>query len=240
MTNIDDQNKMAPKDFELTLDPKSNFFIKINEKGLIEYVDQDFCNVCGYEDHELVGESFLKLLHPTMPKVFFDMLYENPVKKDKFIMVIKIITKDRRYFWMLSEYITKTNNFGEIITQYNRSTAVSSYIVQQLTPLYTILSKIEAKTGNTTVSRQYIIGYLEAQITTYHEFAEKLMNSVPKTVDDDYFGNNRANISVFNNREAHFNQNTFNPFYAQVKSDNQNTTPPKKSLFQRFFGPQKK
>jgi hypothetical protein len=236
MTSDVEQNDFAPKEFELTINPEANFFIKINENALIEYVDPEFCNVSGYEAHELIGETFHKLLHPSMPKVFFDMIHDDPIKKDRFIMIIKIITKDRRFFWMLSEYITKTNNFGEIINQYSQSTAVSSYIVQQITPLYSILSKIEKKTGNTVVSRKYIMGYLEEQITTYHEFAENLINSAPIINRQDFFGDNPANIAIFNNRVSHFSQNTFNPFNTQTKPDIPTVLPNKKTLIERIFG----
>lgn len=231
----------AYKESEIHLDPQSNFFIKIDNKGLIEYVDPSFCDVTGYDETELVGESFQKLLHPTMPLVFFDMLYEHPYLKDKFILVIKIITKHKRYFWMLSEYITRTNNFGEVINQYNHGTAVSDYVVQQIIPLYSVLSKIEARTGNTIVSRRYITGYFEEQITTYHDFAQKLINSMPKNEQDDFFGNNKLSVNIFQNREAHFNSNPINPFYANYKNSMENTPPPpaKKSVFQLFFGNKK-
>lgn len=224
------------RDVEITLDPLSNFFIKLDQNNLIEYADLDFCNVIGYYEHELIGESFHKILHPTMPRVFFDMLYENPLNREKFLMVIKLLAKDGRFFWVLSEYITKTNNFGEIINQYNRSTAVSSYVVQQIEPLYKILSRIEAKTDNTVVSRRYITGFLEEQITTYHDFAHKLFSNIPNTIrDQDFFGNNTTSLKIFNNREAHFNQNNFNPFLENPKKEAEEVQPPPKRGFLSFL-----
>ncbi len=237
MLNFEYNNPITPRDFEIEINPNSHFYIKINSVGRIEYVNQDFCNVSGYNDYELIDESIDLLWHPDMPKVIFEILSENLAKKEKIRLVVKFISKDGRYFWLTCDFETKTNEYGEIVGHYNHSTFVYKHIVQQLGPLYHILSKIEAKSGNTKISKRYLVGYLEERNLSYNKYIDILFKTIPEYEKNNPYYQNQPIKSSTLGQEFHPNANPSNPFHHHPPElAPQEKSVERKSLFQRIFG----
>lgn len=234
MSYFNTNNHIIPRDFEVEINPNSNFYIKFNSAGHIEYVNQDFCNISGYNDYEIIDASIDILVHPDMPKIFYEILNEHLAKKEKHRLISKFIAKDGRYFWLISNFETKTNDYGEIIGHYNHCKFVPKQIVHHLSPLYNILNKIEVKTGNTKVAKRYLIGYLEELRITHDKFIENLCeNANEYKINDPYQEPNSK--GVFQNNYSNYNNP--NTFYKKPTEQLPEESPIKKrSLFQRIFG----
>ena len=172
--------KQTPLDKEISINPSAVFNWKINPELLLDYANHYFCEVSGYEEYELIGESIEKLRHPDMPKVVLDVLYERFMKKENMRLISKVLAKDGRYFWLMVDFETKVNENGVAVAHYGISKLASQYAVHKIATLYKILTKIEEKTGNTEASRRYLIGFLEERNVNYNKYLEELSVSHPE------------------------------------------------------------
>lgn len=74
--------KPEPINKEVAWDKTKVIMSKTDSLGVIEYANETFIEVSGYEEHELVGQPHNIVRHPDMPKVVFKILWEN-LKKVK-------------------------------------------------------------------------------------------------------------------------------------------------------------
>jgi len=216
---------------EINLNPSAVFNCKISPKGLIEYANHHFCNITGYEEYELIGEPMDALHHADMPKVFFQIIFERLQKKESIRVFGKFKTKDKRFFWLMVDFKTKTDDKGVSVAHYASSKPAPRYAVHKIEVLYKILSKIEEKTGETKDSRRYLVGFLEERKLNYNQFVEELSISHPEYeqpfVEEKKLMQNVAS-SAFK-EERQINQDNFR-FRREIN------TPKKKSLLKKLFG----
>lgn len=234
MNNYESKQPITPRDFEIEINSNSNFYIKLNEKRSIDYINSEFCNVSGYNDYELIDEQFVGLWHPEMPYVLHEILFESLNRREKLNIIVKMLAKDGRYFWVFATLDGKLNDYGEIIGYYIHCKPVSKYAVQQLVPLYHILKKIEEKSNNTHVSRRYIIGFLEEQKTNLNNYITNLCKTYPIVDQMLPYDNAQKGHYYQPNQQQHPLYGSPAPYNPNV---NQEVKPEvKKSLFQRIFG----
>jgi len=169
-----------PVDREISVNPSTNLLCKINAEGIIEYVNHAFSEISGYDEFEIIGESMDVLRHPDMPDLIYEILKERLEKKEPIQLLNKMLAKDGRYFWLLSNFETKVDDNEKIIAHFSHSVAAPSYTVHKINSLYKILSKIESRTGGTEVSKRYLIGFLEERNLSYNQFVEELSINQPE------------------------------------------------------------
>ena len=173
-------NNQEVSDREIRISPSAVFNCKISPEGLIDYANHQFCEISGYEEYELIGESMELLRHPEMPEIFFHVLLDRLQKKEPMRLFAKFLAKDKRYFWLMIDFETKVDNEGGIIAHYSNSRAASQYAVHKIDSLHKILTKIEQKTGNTESSKRYLIGFLEERNMNYNQYIEELSIDHPE------------------------------------------------------------
>ena len=54
---------------EYTLSELSFLVSETDEKGIITFANEDFCEIAGYRRDELIGQNHNIVRHPDMPKV---------------------------------------------------------------------------------------------------------------------------------------------------------------------------
>ena len=69
-------------------------------KGIITYANHIFCEISGYDDHELIGKPHSIVRHPDMPKAVFKELWESLEKTGKWEGYVKNLRKDNGYYWV--------------------------------------------------------------------------------------------------------------------------------------------
>ncbi len=69
-------------------------------KGIITYANHIFCEISGYDDHELIGKPHNIVRHPDMPKAVFKELWESLEKTGKWEGYVKNLRKDNGYYWV--------------------------------------------------------------------------------------------------------------------------------------------
>ncbi len=165
----------TPLDREIKLDPSQVIMSKTDSRGVIEYANDYFMEICGYEEYELMGQPHSIIRHPDMPKVIFKVLWERLNKGENIHALVKNLAKDGRYYWVLTNFETKYDDEGNIVSHYARRKAAPSNVIYQIEKLYKTLRAIEKKQNPETAER-YFTGLLEEKGQTYDEFILDLLN----------------------------------------------------------------
>ena len=154
---------------EIKLDPSKTIMSKTDKKGIIEYANEYFMEISGYEEYELMGKPHNIIRHPDMPKVIFKELWVRLKKGENIHALVKNLTKNGDYYWVLTNFETKYDKEGEIISHYSRRKAAPGNAVYQIEKLYKTLLAIE-KTQSVAVAEKYFVGMLEEKNMSYDEF----------------------------------------------------------------------
>ena len=159
--------KPATIDKEVSWDKTKTIMSKTDLYGTIEFVNEVFVDVSGYEDYELIAKQHNIIRHPDMPQIIFKVLWDNIKLGNQFHGIIKNLAKSGRYYWVISdfEYIRDEN---ENVTKYiaRLRSAPQDIITNHIEPLYRKLLQIEQVSG-VDVSEKYLIGFLEESGVSY-------------------------------------------------------------------------
>ncbi|PWA10583.1 PAS domain-containing protein [Flavobacterium laiguense] len=164
-----------PIDKEVAWDKTQTIMSKTDLYGTIEYANEVFVDVCGYEDYELMAQPHNIVRHPDMPKVVFKVLWENIQKGNQFHGIVKNLAKSGRYYWVITNFEYSRDENGDIVNYIARRKAVpQDVIAKHIEPLYKKLLQIEQVSG-VGASEKYLIGFLEEQGLSYVDLITKLM-----------------------------------------------------------------
>jgi PAS domain S-box-containing protein len=165
----------VPIDKEVSWDKTQTIMSKTDLYGTIEYANEVFVDVCGYEDYELMAQPHNIVRHPDMPKVVFKVLWENIQKGNQFHGIVKNLAKSGRYYWVITNFEYSRDENGDIVNYIARRKAVpQDVITKHIEPLYKKLLQIEQVSG-VGASEKYLIGFLEEQGLSYVDLITKLM-----------------------------------------------------------------
>ncbi len=185
MTNENSNpNAPTPIDKEVTWDKSQTIVSKSDLFGTIDYANQAFANVSGYEEYELVGKPHSVIRHPDMPKIIYKILWDNLKIEKKFQMFLKNLAKSGEYYWVLSDFEYNKDSDGNVIEYISRRIAVPADVLENdIAPLYRKLLQIEQASG-IKYSEKYLIGYLEEKGLNLDDYILSLMaennkNEVP-------------------------------------------------------------
>lgn len=169
------QNPKTIIDKEVSWDKTQVIMSKTNAFGIIEYANEVFIDVCGYEDYELMGQPHNIIRHPDMPKVIFKVLWENLKSGKNFHAIVKNLAKSGRYYWVITDFEIAKDENGVIVNYFGRRQAVPQEVITlHIEPLYKKLLQIEAASG-VEFSEKYLIGFLEEKKRTYVEYIKELI-----------------------------------------------------------------
>ncbi|MND58696.1 Aerotaxis receptor [compost metagenome] len=179
--------KPEPINKEVAWDKTRVIMSKTDSLGVIEYANETFIEVSGYEEHELVGQPHNIVRHPDMPKVVFKILWENLKKGKNMHAVVKNLSKSGRYYWVITDFEVKYEN-KEIVNYYGRRRAVPQEVINSnIEPLYEKLLQIEQASG-VDASEKYFYGFLEEQGKDYDDYIEEIITAcAPKEEKKGFF-----------------------------------------------------
>lgn len=169
------RNQIIVIDKEVTWDKTQVIMSKTNAFGIIEYANEVFVDVSGYEDYELMGQPHNMIRHPDMPKVIFKVLWENLKAGKNFHAIVKNLAKSGRYYWVVTDFEIAKDENGVIVNYFGRRQAVPQEVISlHIEPLYKKLLQIEAASG-VEFGEKYLIGFLEEKKRTYVEYIKELI-----------------------------------------------------------------
>jgi len=167
----------TPTDNEIILSNKRYIVSKTDPQGLIEYGNDYFVEISGYNESELIGKPHSIVRHPDMPKVVFKMMWDRINRAQNIMAVVKNMAKDGRYYWVVTEFEPKVDPItNDIISHTAFRKAAPRKAVDVMEPIYQKLLEIE-KDGGVEASEKYLRGFLEDQHKTYDEFVDELVGN---------------------------------------------------------------
>jgi PAS domain S-box-containing protein len=187
-------SKPIPNNREILLDPSKIIMSKTNAKGIIEYANDYFMEISGYEQHDLMGEPHNVIRHPDMPKTIFKFLWDTIQKGENIHAIVKNMSKDGKYYWVLTNFEFKYNENNEIVSYYSRRKAAPKEAVIEIEKLYNTLKSIEQK-QNMQVALNYFLGMLEEKKITYHQFIMKILGVTENELNQYFDVPTTSNIS---------------------------------------------
>lgn len=165
----------TPSDREVDWNKNKVLLSKTDTKGTILYANEDFIDVSGYDEFELIGQPHNLIRHPDMPKVIFKFLWDS-IKAGKNIhAIIKNMSKTGRYYWVITDFKIIADSDGEIVGYFGtRKSVPEDIVVKFIEPLYKKLLHIEEASGM-SASEEYLVGFLEERKKTYMEYIDHLI-----------------------------------------------------------------
>ena len=85
---------------ETILDEYAFLVSETDEKGIITFANDAFCNIAGYTVDELIGKPHNVVRHPDMPKVAFKSLWDTVKTGEIWTGFVKNSTKNGGYYWV--------------------------------------------------------------------------------------------------------------------------------------------
>jgi len=209
-----------PIDREIPLDPFQTIMSKTDKKGIIEFANDYFMQICGYKEWELMGQPHNVIRHPDMPKIIFKILWDRLFEGKNIHAVVKNLAKDGSYYWVVTDFQNKYDENGEIIALYSRRKAVPENIKLYFSELYSKLLKIE-EVGGMEAAGIYLNGLLDDAGMTYDEFIL------------DLFGLSEKDLMAYMTAQIDDNQ-----LYGNIKTAEMaiNKTKKKRGFLSKLFG----
>jgi aerotaxis receptor len=87
---------------EIKLDTKAFLVSETDEKGIINFANDEFCKYAGYSIDELIGKPHNIIRHPDMPKAAFKELWETIKSGKKWRGFVKNKSKNGDYYWVFA------------------------------------------------------------------------------------------------------------------------------------------
>jgi PAS domain S-box-containing protein len=145
--------------------------------GDIEFGNDYFFEISGYNRSELIGQPHNIIRHPDMPKVVFKLMWERLKNGQSLFAVVKNLAKDGRYYWVTTSFEIKKHPFdGKVDGYMAYRQAASPQAIAAVAPLYKELLEIE-RTGGMQASEKYFMGFLESQHMTYDEWIDGVIGN---------------------------------------------------------------
>ena len=128
---------------EIILDKTKVIMSKTDAKGLILYANNYFLEISGYNRLDLLGEPHNIIRHPDMPKIIFKVLWDKLHKGESLYAVVKNVTKNGDYYWVVTKFETTFDENGKIISHFARRKAVPQKVKETAESIYKIILEIE-------------------------------------------------------------------------------------------------
>ena len=91
---------MSSQESKLSLD--SFLLSETDEKGIIRYANEEFCQFAEYKLEELIGKPHNIVRHADMPKAAFKDLWETVQKGKPWKGFVKNSTKSGKFYWVFA------------------------------------------------------------------------------------------------------------------------------------------
>ena len=96
---------------EIVLEDHAFLVSETNEKGIITFASDDFCEIAGYSVEELIGKPHNLVRHPDMPKAAFEDLWKTIQSGKIWNGIVKNKTKSGDFYCVnATAYPSKTKD----------------------------------------------------------------------------------------------------------------------------------
>ena len=173
-----------PIDKKILLNNKKIIISKTNKNGKIQYINDYFCEIAGYEEDEILGMPHSILRHPDMPSTIFYLMWQSIQSGNNITAVVKNLAKSGEYYWVTTDFEIIKNSKGEIDSYIAYRRPASNEAIAYVEELYAKLLKIE-KNNDMEQSLLYLQGFLDVKHSSYHELMDELVK--PRSIIEKLF-----------------------------------------------------
>ena len=124
---------------EVKLAPGQTIVSKTNPKGVITYINQDFIDISGYAESELIGQAHNLIRHPDMPQAAFQDLWDTVQAGKPWRGIVKNRCKNGDHYWVEAN-VTPIWVNGEVVEYMSVRHAPSAQQVRDAESLYARLN----------------------------------------------------------------------------------------------------
>ena len=117
-----------------------NILSTTNPKGVITYTNEDFNELAGFSEEELLGQSHNIVRHPEMPPAAFADLWENIKAGKTWMGIVKNRCKNGDHYWV-DAFVTPILEDGKIVEYQSVRSKPERHIVERAEKLYAQLSE---------------------------------------------------------------------------------------------------
>jgi len=142
-----------------------------DEKGIITYVNDVFCEIAGYSREELLGKNHNIIRHEDMPKAIFKFLWKNLHEGHPIYAYVKNKTKDGGFYWVKA-YAKPIMKNGVLSGAVSYRKPITDFEKEVISDLYSILVDYE-KTHTADESLNLLVKYLQDRDMSYSEFINR-------------------------------------------------------------------
>ncbi len=165
-------------DKEIFISSKDILITRTDHAGVMNYGNDSFLRISGYSKEEVIGSNHNLIRHPDMPKVIFYLMWKSIKKRKNITAIIKNLTKDGRYYWVITDFKAQEDYSGSIQNHIAYRRAVPKSALEVIEPLYNTLLRIENDHGM-NASLIYLKRYFQERDVTYNEFVAELLREIP-------------------------------------------------------------
>ncbi|MBA53870.1 MAG: chemotaxis protein [Pseudomonadales bacterium] len=124
---------------EVKLAPGQTIVSKTNPKGVITYINQDFIDISGYAESELIGQAHNLIRHPDMPQAAFQDLWDTVQVGKPWRGMVKNRCKNGDHYWVEAN-VTPIWENGEVVEYMSVRHAPSTQQIRDAENLYARLN----------------------------------------------------------------------------------------------------
>ncbi len=153
---------------EVFFDPSDIIVSKTDVKGRITYANRTFCDICGFDLPDLIGQPHSIIRHDDMPRAVFKLLWERLGVGDEVFAYVKNRTKSNDYYWVFA-HVTPTMGVDGSVTGYHSSRRVPDHnlVANVIEPLYEKLLAEERSEANRKTGLAKSTKLLESVISSH-------------------------------------------------------------------------
>lgn len=174
-----------------------------NEKGVIKWVSQAFCEISGYSKDELIGKQHNIVRHPEMPKTLYVEMWKTIQSGNCWKGEIKNLRKDGTSYWVSAAIEPQYDSTGEIsgftavrqdITDKKRIYELS--ITDSLTGLYNrrFFNEVANEQMHKTIRSTNIFAFILLDIDNFkkyndtygHQEGDNVLKKVAKSLQNSF------------------------------------------------------
>jgi PAS domain S-box-containing protein len=122
---------------------------KTDLKGRMTYVNQTFCQISGYAEHELLGQPHSLIRHPDMPRAVFRLLWDTILDGREVFAYVKNMAKSGDFYWVFAHVTPSFDAADRIIGFHsNRRVPDRGVVSNIIAPFYAELLGTEQSHRN--------------------------------------------------------------------------------------------
>ncbi|OOZ41231.1 hypothetical protein BOW53_04430 [Solemya pervernicosa gill symbiont] len=120
---------------EILFPSEANILSTTDLKGQITYCNDDFINISGYTEEELLGKAHNLVRHPDMPSPAFQDLWDTLSKRQSWMGIVKNRCKNGDHYWV-DAFATPITRNGEVTEYQSVRSKPSRSLVERAEKLY--------------------------------------------------------------------------------------------------------